>query len=202
MMKSAEICSCEPILPPQDQARESEPSIHESKGVDCNATRSDRFGIDCVGAGRSRWKRLFSGTTAIPFHAFATIFAECADLWHIRSYQYSYCVTRRRLNIDFFVHFLFIESVVYSSPERCIRSTSTSPHVLEQAQDFAVPVQLCFPAAARSPSLARHFAETLRRYNSGATNMEPCSTIHQRWSTGSVSRVYALCRQSVLPSCP
>ena len=130
MMKSAEICSCEPILPLQDQARESEPSIHESKGVDCNATRSDRFGIDCVGAGRSRWKRLFSGTTAIPFHAFATIFAECADLWHIRSYQYIYCVTRRRIHIVCFVRFLLIESVVYSSPERCIRSTRRLRRVL------------------------------------------------------------------------
>ena len=129
LLESAEICSCEPILPPQDQARESEPSIHESKGVDCNA-RSDCFGIDCVGAGRSRWKRRFSGTTAIPFHAFATIFAECADLWHIRSYQYSYCVTRRRLSIDFFVRFLFIESVVHSSPERCIRSARRLRRVL------------------------------------------------------------------------
>jgi hypothetical protein len=129
MMESAEICSCGPILPPQDQARESEPSIHESKGIDCNA-RSYRFGIDCVGAGRSRWKRRFSGTTAIPFHAIATIFAECADLWHIRSYHYSYCVTRRRLHIVFFVRFLLIESVVHSSPEGCIRSTRRLRRVL------------------------------------------------------------------------
>ncbi len=72
-----EICgnrACEPILPPQDQARESEPSIHESKGIDCTA-RSDCFGVDCVGAGRSRWKRRFSGTTAFPLHAFATTLA-------------------------------------------------------------------------------------------------------------------------------
>ena len=92
--------------------------------------QSGRGGTDCVGAGRSRWKRRFSGTTAIPFHAFATIFAECADLWHIRSYQYSYCVTRRRLSIVFFVRFIFIESVVHSSPERCIRSARRLRRVL------------------------------------------------------------------------
>jgi hypothetical protein len=43
--------------------------------------------------------------------------------WHLRSYEYSFCVTRRCLSILFLVRFLLIESVMYSPRERCILST-------------------------------------------------------------------------------